>query len=93
MGVADDPEGEARFAAFRAGMLDWGWSEGRNIQMDVRFTAGDTNQARNYAAELIKSGPDVILANTAPVVIALQQQTTTIPIVFAQVVDPSVAAL
>ena len=88
MGVANDPEGEARLAAFRAGMLDWGWSEGRNIQMDVRFTAGDTNQARNYAAELIKSGPDVILANTAPVVIALQQQTTTIPIVFAQVVDP-----
>ena len=44
--------------------------QGRNIQMDVRFTAGDTNQARNYAAELIKSGPDVILANTAPVVIA-----------------------
>ena len=88
MGVARRSEGEARLAAFRAGMLDWGWSEGRNIQMDVRFTAGDTNQARNYAAELIKSGPDVILANTAPVVIALQQQTTTIPIVFAQVVDP-----
>jgi putative ABC transport system substrate-binding protein len=88
IGIADDPEGQARLAAFRAGMLDWGWSEGRNIQMDVRFTAGDANQARNYAAELIKLGPDVILASTAPVIIALQQQTTTIPIVFAQVVDP-----
>ena len=44
MGVADNAEGEARLAAFRAGMLDWGWSEGRNIQMDVRFTAGDTNR-------------------------------------------------
>ena len=88
IGIADDPEGQARLATFRAGMLDLGWSEGRNIQMDVRFTAGDANQARNYAAELIKLQPDVILASTAPVIIALQQQTTTIPIVFAQVVDP-----
>jgi putative ABC transport system substrate-binding protein len=88
IGIADDAEGQARLAAFRAGMLDWGWSEARNIQMDVRFTAGDANQARNYAAELIKLGPDVILASTAPVIIALQQQTSTIPIVFAQVVDP-----
>jgi ABC-type uncharacterized transport system substrate-binding protein len=88
IGVADDPEGQARLAAFRTGMLDWGWSEGRNIQMDVRFTTGHASQARDYAAELIKLGPDVILASTAPVVIALQQQTTTIPIVIAQVVDP-----
>jgi ABC-type uncharacterized transport system substrate-binding protein len=88
IGVADDPEGQARLAAFRTGMLDWGWSEGHNMQMNVRFTAGGANQARNYAAELIKLEPDVIVASTAPVVIALQQQTTTIPIVFAQVVDP-----
>jgi putative ABC transport system substrate-binding protein len=86
--VTDDPEGQARLAAFRTGMLDLGWSDGHNIQMDVRFSAGDTNQARNYAAELIKLEPDVILANTAPAVIALQQQTATIPIVFVQVVDP-----
>lgn len=88
MGVADDPEGEARLTEFRIGMQDWGWSEGRNLQMDVRFTSGDSDKAQVYAAELIKSAPDIILANTAPVVIALQRQTKTIPIVFAQVVDP-----
>jgi putative ABC transport system substrate-binding protein len=88
IGVADDVEGRARLAAFRTGLLDLGWSEGRNIQMDVRFTAGAAHQARNLAAELVKLRPDVILASTAAVVTALQQQTTTIPIVFAQVLDP-----
>jgi putative ABC transport system substrate-binding protein len=88
IGVADDVEGQARLAAFRKGMLDSGWSEGHDLQMDVRFTAGNADQARIYAAELIKSAPDVILANTSTVVAALKERTTTIPIVFAQVVDP-----
>jgi putative ABC transport system substrate-binding protein len=86
--VADDAEGQARFAAFRKGMHDLGWSDGRDIEMDVRFVAGDADRARAYSAELIRSAPDVILANGAIVVAALKQQTTTIPIVFAQVVDP-----
>ena len=88
IGVEDDVEGQARLAAFRKGMLDSGWSEGRDLQMDVRFTAGNADRARIYAAELIKSAPDVILANTATVVTALKERTTTIPIAFAQVVDP-----
>jgi putative tryptophan/tyrosine transport system substrate-binding protein len=88
IGVEDDVEGQARLAAFRKGMLDSGWSEGRDLQMDVRFTAGNADRARIYAAELIKSAPDVILANTSTVVTALRERTTTIPIVFAQVVDP-----
>jgi putative tryptophan/tyrosine transport system substrate-binding protein len=88
IGVADDVEGQARLAAFRKGMLASGWSEGHDLQMDVRFTAGNADQARIYAAELIKSAPDVILANTSTVVTALKERTTTIPIVFAQVVDP-----
>ena len=58
------------------------------LQLDVRFTGGIADRARTYAAELIKSAPDVILANTSIVVAALRDQTTTIPIVFAQVVDP-----
>ncbi|MGB9273225.1 MAG: hypothetical protein WCB74_28970 [Pseudolabrys sp.] len=53
IGVADDPEGQARLAAFYSGMLDRGWSEGSNIQIDVRFTAGNADRARAYAAELI----------------------------------------
>src|SRR5262249_39962511 len=88
MGVADDAEGQARLAAFRKGMLDLGWSEGRNLQMDVRFASGDADRARAYGAELIQSAPDVIVANSSIVVAALKQQTKTIPIVFAQVVDP-----
>jgi putative ABC transport system substrate-binding protein len=87
IGVEEDTEGRTRLEAFRKGMHDLDWSEGHNIQMDVRFTAGIPSRAQKYAADLIKLGPDVILANTAQVVAVLQQQTTTIPIIFAQVVD------
>ena len=88
IGVEDDAEGQARLAAFRKGMHDLGWSEGRDMQMDVRFASGDADRTRAYGAELIRSTPDVILANGSLVVAALKQQTKTIPIVFAQVVDP-----
>jgi putative ABC transport system substrate-binding protein len=88
IGVKDDSEGQARLAAFRNGMRDLGWTEGRNIQMDVRFTGGVADRAETYGAELVKSAPDVILANTASVLAALKKRTTTIPIVFAQVTDP-----
>jgi putative ABC transport system substrate-binding protein len=70
------------------GMHDLGWTEGRNMQMEVRFASGDADRARAYGAELIRWAPDVILANSSAVVVALKQQTKTIPIVFAQVVDP-----
>ena len=88
IGVKDDSEGRARLAAFRKGMSDLAWTEGRNIQMDVRFTGGLADQAEIYSAELVKSAPDVILANTASVLAALKKRTKTIPIVFAQVTDP-----
>jgi putative ABC transport system substrate-binding protein len=88
IGVADDAQGQARLAAFRKGMQDLGWSEGRNIRFDIRFSEGDSGRARAYAAELLALAPDAILANTAPVVSALQQQTRTIPIVFVQALDP-----
>jgi putative ABC transport system substrate-binding protein len=78
IGVVDDAEGQPRFAAFRKGMHDLGWSEGRDTEIDVRFAAGDADRARAYWAELIRSAPDVILANSAIVVAALKQQTTTI---------------
>lgn len=88
IGVEEDAEGKARLAAFRKGMQDLGWNEGQNVQVDVRFTGGIADRARVYAAELIRSAPDVILANTSIVVAALKERTATIPIVFAQVVDP-----
>jgi putative tryptophan/tyrosine transport system substrate-binding protein len=88
IGVEDDAEGQARLAAFRKGMHDLGWSEGHDMQMEVRFSSGDADRARAHGAELIRWAPDVILANSSLVVAALKQQTKTIPIVFAQVVDP-----
>src|SRR5262249_56109548 len=74
--------------AFRKGMQDLGWSEGRNIRFDMRLSERDSGRARSYAAEVLALAPDAILANTAPVVSALQPQTRTVPIVFVQVLDP-----
>src|SRR5262249_38297511 len=88
IGVANDAEGRARLAAFQNGMRELGWTEGQNLTFDIRFAAGDADRARTYTIELVGLTPDAILANGAPVISALQQATKTIPIVFAQVVDP-----
>jgi putative ABC transport system substrate-binding protein len=88
VGVKEDDEGRARLAAFQEGIKRLGWSEGGNIQFDVRYAGGTADLAQVYATELIRLGPDVIVANGSYVVAALKQQTTTIPIVFAQVIDP-----
>ena len=86
--IADDAEGQARLGAFKSGMRDLGWIDDGNIRMEVRFAAGSVANANDYAAELIGLAPDVLVANSSPAVAALQQRTRTIPIVFAQVVDP-----
>jgi putative ABC transport system substrate-binding protein len=86
--AADDPESQARHAAFLQGLQEWGWTVGRNVQIDYRFAAGDADRIRKYAAELIALAPNVILATGSPVTAALQQATRTVPIVFAQVPDP-----
>src|SRR5262245_21322046 len=92
-GVEDDAEGQTRIAAFRKGMHELGWNEGRDLQIEVRFASGDADRMRAYGAELIRWAPDVILANGSLVVAALKQQTKTIPIVFAQVWIRSIAVL
>src|SRR5262245_48740595 len=86
--TADDPEGQPRLAAFRRGLQDLGWTEGRNLQIDVRWGTGDAALHPKYAADLVALAPDVILAAAVPVVRALQQASRTVPIVFAQAVDP-----
>jgi len=86
--VADDPEGRARLGAFKDGMRDLGWTDGEKVRMEIRFAAGSVARANDHAAELVGLAPDVLIANSAPAVAALQQRTRTIPIVFAQVVDP-----
>ena len=84
----DDPEVQARIAAFRQGLETLGWMENRNIQVEHRFAAGDFAQMQAYTAELVNSAPDLIVASSTPVLAALKQATRTIPIVFSVVNDP-----
>jgi putative ABC transport system substrate-binding protein len=84
----DDPEVRARIAAFRQGLEAHGWTESRNIEIEHRLSAGDFAQMQAYAAELVNSAPDLIVASSTPVIAALKQATHTIPIVFAVVNDP-----
>jgi putative ABC transport system substrate-binding protein len=84
----DDPQGQARFAAFVEGLQQFGWRNGGNIRLDVRWTAGNLDEIRKYAAELVALAPDVILASTSPSVAALQAATRSLPIVFALTADP-----
>jgi putative ABC transport system substrate-binding protein len=88
----DDPDTKARFAAFQQGLEKLGWSEGGNVRIAYRFAAAGA-QAPTLAKELVALQPDVILAQTTPVVVALQRETRTIPIVFVGVADPSGSGL
>jgi putative ABC transport system substrate-binding protein len=83
-----DPEAEARNAAFRQGLQELGWAEGRNMRIDFRYAGGDTARIQAYAVELVNSAPDLIIAQSSPAVAALKKATHTIPIVFAVVNDP-----
>src|SRR5262249_28621564 len=91
--AADDPEGQPRITAPAQRMAELGWADGRNLQIDYRWAAGDPDRIRKYAAELVALAPDVILANSTPLVAALQQATPTVPIVFVGVADPVGAGL
>jgi ABC-type uncharacterized transport system substrate-binding protein len=84
----NDPEAQARMQAFRQGLQQLGWAEGRNVRIDYRFGAADVDRARRSAAELITLAPDVIQASGTGPMAAMQQATRTVPIVFAQVPDP-----
>src|SRR3974390_1475614 len=81
----DNPEGQARNAAFLQELGKLGWTQGRNLQIEYRW---DTGGLRKAATELVTPSPDVILASSTQAVAALQQATRTVPIVFAQVADP-----
>jgi putative ABC transport system substrate-binding protein len=87
-GFEDDHEWQARFATFREALEKLGWAEGRNIRMDLRWGGDNTNRMRALAQELVGLQPDIILAGGTQVTIALQRETRTIPIVFANVPDP-----
>jgi putative tryptophan/tyrosine transport system substrate-binding protein len=75
-------------SAFTQALAGFGWTDGRNLRMDVRSAGGDTNRIRALAQELVGLQPDIIVAGGAPVTVALQQETRTIPIVFLGLSDP-----
>ena len=86
--AADDPEYQARVAAFHQGLALLGWTIGRNVRIDTRWATTDAAEIRRHAAELAALAPDVILAPAATTVGPLLQATRTVPVVFPSIVDP-----
>jgi putative tryptophan/tyrosine transport system substrate-binding protein len=80
--TSDHPEGHARMTAFREGLAALGWIEGRNLRIDYRWGAGDTDRLRAYAAELVSLKPDVIMVGGSRPLTVVLQESRTIPIVF-----------
>jgi putative ABC transport system substrate-binding protein len=84
----NDPEPRRRVAAFTQALADVGWTDGRNVRIDLRWAGGAPNRMPALAQELVSLQPDIILASSIPATVALQRETGTIPIVFAGVADP-----
>ena len=84
---------EARIAAFTQVLADLGWTDGRNLRMDLRWAGADNNRTRELAQELVGLQPDIILTGNTPGTVAVQLETGTIPIVFASVADPVASGL
>jgi len=89
--AADDPEAQLRVSAVNGRLKELGWTDGSNVRIDYRWTSGNTALMRTQAADLVSLTPDVILGASTPVVAALRAETSTIPIVFVQVIDPVAA--
>jgi putative tryptophan/tyrosine transport system substrate-binding protein len=85
--AADDADGQSRLAAFLQGLQEAGWAVGRNVNVDVRWAAGEADRYRRYATEIVALTPDVILTSATPSIWAMQQATRTVPIVFVLVPD------
>src|SRR6516165_11958503 len=89
MGYAEsDRAAQSWLAAFQAALTKLGWTEGSNIRIELRWTAGDADRMRTSAKELVELRPDVILSPTTLVTGILARETRTIPIVFVGVGDP-----
>ena len=86
--AADDPEYQLRLAAFHQALAQLGWTDGRNVRIDIRWGAGDAALIRRYAAELLALAPDVIFATGGSTLEPLQPTMHSVPIVFVNVPDP-----
>jgi putative ABC transport system substrate-binding protein len=84
----NDPEGKPRYSAFTQALADLGWTDGRNVRIDLRWEGADTDRIRALAQELVGLQPDIILTDGTPATAALQRETQTIPIVVANMSDP-----
>jgi len=87
-GDENDPVGKTRLSVFKQALADLGWTDGRNVRIDLRWGRGDANRIRALAQELVGLQPDIILANSTPATVALQRETRTILIVFMTGADP-----
>jgi putative tryptophan/tyrosine transport system substrate-binding protein len=88
MTTADDSEGQRRLGAFREGLEKRGWTEGKNVRIEVNWSVSDADRARSVANELIGGAPDLILTSGTPATLALHQATTAVPVVFTVVSEP-----
>jgi putative tryptophan/tyrosine transport system substrate-binding protein len=84
----NDPEPKSWLSGFVKALAELGWTDGRNLSMNVRWAAGNADRMRMFAKELADLQPDLIIANSTPVTASLQRETRTIPIVFVAVSDP-----
>jgi putative ABC transport system substrate-binding protein len=84
----NDVEAQRLIKAFRDGLAQFGWTDGRNLRIDYRWAAGDVGRIRTFAKELVELSPDILVGYATPSVAALQQETRSIPIVFLSVTDP-----
>src|SRR6516164_6282408 len=91
--AGNENDNTSRLSAFTRALADLGWTDGRNVRMEVRWTGDDINRIRVLAQELVGLQPDIILAGGTTVTAALQRETRTIPIVFASVRDPVASGL
>jgi putative ABC transport system substrate-binding protein len=89
----NDPLAKARISAFTQSLADLGWTDGRNVRIDLRWHGGDSNRIPALAQELVGLQPDIILTSGTPATVAVQRETRTIPTVFASVVDPVVSGI
>ena len=84
----NDPEGKPRVSAFTQALAGLGWTDGRNVRMELRWYGDDANRSRELAKELVGLQPDIIVTGTTAATVAVQRETRTIPIVFASLNDP-----
>lgn len=87
-GSENSSENVPRIAAFRKGLAEHGWTDGDNVRLEIRWSAGKRELIQQYAQELVALNPDIILANSTPVISTFKSLTSSIPVVFALAMDP-----